>query len=44
MLINRGDGEDGILSNVCMAVLKTRPGRREERLDKLGLAELAEEA
>lgn len=44
VLENGCDSENGILSDVCVAVLETGARRGKERLDKFGLTELAEEA
>lgn len=43
MLIYRGDGENSVLADICMAVLKALSSRLEQGLDKLGVAELAYE-
>lgn len=39
-----GNGEDGVLADVCVSMLQTRSGRREERLNQLGLSKLAQES
>lgn len=44
VLVDGCNGEDGVLADICVAMLETRPRRREERLDQLWLAELAEKA
>jgi hypothetical protein len=44
MLENGRHSKDGVLADICVAVLETRSGRGEEGLDKLGLTELAQEA
>lgn len=44
VLEDRCDGEDCILANVGVAVLKALPCGGKQRLDKLGLAQLGEEA
>lgn len=44
MLVDGCDGEDGVLADVGVAVLQTRPRGGEEGLDELWLAKLAEEA
>ena len=38
------DGEDGILANVCVAVLEAESRGGEQRLDELGFPQLAQEA
>ena len=43
MLIDRGDGENCILPNICMAVFKALAGRLEQRFNKLGFSQLAKE-
>ena len=37
-------GKDGVLADVCVTMLETRPGGGEKGLDQLGFAKLAEEA
>lgn len=44
MLKDGGNGKNGILPYVCVAVLETRSSRGEEGLDEFGFTELAQEA
>ena len=44
MLVDGGRGEDGVLADVCVAVLEAGARRGKEGFYELRLAELAEEA
>ena len=39
-----GNGKDSVLADVCVSMVQTRSGRREERLNQLGLSKLAQES
>lgn len=44
VLVDGGNGEDGILSNIGMAVFKTSSCRSQKRLNQFGIAQLAQKS
>lgn len=44
VLEDRGHGEDGVLSDVCVSMLEAGAGRGEEGFNELGFAQLAQES